>query len=135
MNATTMPFNMPTFDPQMFAGFFPMPDTMSSFAKGAMQASTESTRVSVKGMQDVTSTMMVQMKEQMTLGVETTKKISEAESVQDAMALQAGYMKAAFEANMKNFTALTELYSETMRGAFAPLAKQAKKAAKTAAKA
>ena len=48
------------------------------------------------------------------------------------MTIQTGYVKSAFENNLKGFGELSELYAETMREAFAPLAKQAKKAAKSA---
>jgi phasin family protein len=95
-----------------------------------MEASTASTRATVKGMQEAGQTMMSQMKERMTLSVETGKKLSEAASLEEAMSIQASFMKTAFEANMKGFSEITELYSETMREAFAPLAKQAKKSAK-----
>lgn len=105
---------------------------MGTLARGAMEASTASTRASMKGMQDAGQTMMAHFKEQMNLSVETGKKLSEAESLEDAMSIHARYMKSAFENNLKGFSELSELYADTMREAFAPLAKQAKKAAKTA---
>ena len=46
---------------------------MGSFARGAMEAGTASTRASVKGMQDAGQTMMAHFKEQMSLSVETGK--------------------------------------------------------------
>ena len=73
---STSPFQMPftAFDTDMFESFFPMNDSMVTYARSAVSATTESTRASMKGMQDVSNTMMTQMKEQMTLGVETSKK-------------------------------------------------------------
>ena len=68
----------------------------------------------------------------MNLSVETGKKLAEAASLEDALSIQTGYMKSAFENNLKGFTELSEVYTETLRDAFAPLAKQAKKAAKNA---
>lgn len=120
----------PMFNTDMFTNFFPMPEQMNGFAKHAMEASTESTRASVKGMQEVGSTMMSHMKEQMNLTVETQKKLAEVSSLQDAMSIQANYMKAAVEANIKGFSELSELYADTMRECFAPIAKSAKKASK-----
>lgn len=131
---TTMPFQMPfaSFDPEAMSKYFPMNDSMGSYARDAVNATTESTRASMKGLQEVSTTMMAQMKEQMTLSVETSKKLAETTTLEDAMSVQAGYMKTAFEAGVKSFSELSELYADTMREAFAPLAKQAKKTAKAA---
>lgn len=132
MNTTNFQMPFASFDPEMMTRYFPMNDSMGSYARDAVNATTESTRASMKGLQDVSTAMMSQMKEQMSLGVETSKKLTETTSVEDAISVQAGYMKSAFEAGVKNFTDLSELYADTMREAFAPLAKQAKKSAKAA---
>jgi phasin family protein len=131
--ATTSPFTFPfsAFNADAFSGFFPENDFVGALARGAMEASTASTRASVKGMQDASQTMMAHFKEQMNLSVETGKKLAEAGSFEDAMGIQTRFMKSAFENNLKGFSELSELYADTMREAFAPLAKQAKKAAKT----
>ena len=131
--ATTSPFTFPfsAFNADAFSGFFPENDSVGALASGAMEASTASTRASVKGMQDASQTMMAHFKEQMNLSVETGKKLAEAGSFEDAMGIQTRFMKSAFENNLKGFSELSELYADTMREAFAPLAKQAKKAAKT----
>ncbi|MEM1087712.1 MAG: phasin family protein [Pseudomonadota bacterium] len=130
----TSPFQMPftAFDADLMGNFFPANDSMGSYARDAMTATTESTRASMKGMQEVSNSLLAQMKEQMTLGVETSKKLAETTTVQDAMTLQVSYMKSAFESGIKSFSELSELYADTMREAFAPLAKQAKKTAKSA---
>ena len=132
--ATTSPFTFPfsAFNTDAFSGFFPESDSVGALARGAMEASTASTRASMKGMQDASQTLMAHFKEQMNLSVETGKKLAEAGSIEDAMSIQTRFMKSAFENNLKGFSELSELYSDTMREAFAPLAKQAKKAAKTA---
>lgn len=131
--ATSSPFAFPfsAYNADAFSSFFPESDSMSSLARSAMEASTASTRASVKGMQDAGQTMMAHFKEQMNLSVETGKKLAEAGSVEDAMTIQTRYMKSAFENNLKGFSELSELYADTMREAFSPLAKQAKKAAKS----
>lgn len=125
-------FPFPSFNTDAFAGFFPTSDSMGTLARGAMEASTASTRASVKGMQDAGQTMMAHLKTQMNLSVETGKKLAEAGSLEDAMSIQTRYVKSAVENNIKGFSELSELYSDTLREAFAPLAKQAKKAAKSA---
>ena len=134
MTAATSPFTFPfsTFNADAFSSFFPDTDSMGSLARGAMEASTASTRASVKGMQEASQTMMAHMKQQMNLSVETSKKLAEAESLEDALSIQTKYMKSAFENNLKGFSELSEVYTEAMRDAFAPLAKQAKKASKSA---
>jgi len=131
--ATTSPFTFPfsAFNADAFSGFFPESDSAGALARGAMEASTASTRASVKGMQDASQTMMAHFKEQMNLSVETGKKLAEAGSIEDAMGIQTRFMKSAFENNLKGFSELSEVYADTMREAFAPLAKQAKKAAKS----
>ena len=126
----TFPFNALKAD--TFTNAFADNDAMGSFARGAMEASTASTRASVKGMQDVGQTIMAHMKQQITLSVETSKKLAEAGSIENAMRIQTGFMKSAFENNLKGFSEMSELYAEAMRETFAPLAKQAKKAAKSA---
>lgn len=135
MTATGSAFAFPfsALNSEAFSSFMPNNDSMGAFARGAMEASTASTRASVKGMQDAGQTMMGHLKQQMNLSVETGKKLAEAESVEDAMRIQTGFVKSAFENNLKGFNDLSELYTETMRETFAPIAKHAKKAAKSTA--
>ena len=128
------PFTTPFsgFSPDAMKDFFPTTDMMGALTRGAMEASTASTRASVKGLQEASQTMMSHVKTQMNLSVETGRKLSEVGSLEDALTIQTGYMKTAFENNLKSFAELSELYTDTMREAFAPIAKQAKKAAKSA---
>nr|WP_070960118.1 phasin family protein [Hyphomonas sp. Mor2] len=131
------PFNFPfgAFDKDAFADFFPNQDSMGTLARGAVEASTASTRASVKGLQEAGQTVMDHMKQQIALSVETGKKLSESGTFQEALTVQTGFVKSAFENNLKGFSELSEVYADTMREAFAPLAKQAKKAAKSTASA
>jgi len=135
MTAAGSPFTFPfsAFNTDAFTKAFTNNDSMGSLARGAMEASTASGRASMKGMQDVGQTMMTHMKQHMTLSVETGKKLAEAGTFEDAMRIQTGFMKSAFENNLKGFGEMSELYAESLRETFAPLAKQAKKAAKNAA--
>jgi len=131
---TTSAFSMPFqgFNADAFSKMFAMPDSMGSLARDSMTASTQSARASAKGLQDAGSVVMRQLKDHAALSVETGKKLADVGSVEDAMAIHAGYVKSSVEANMKGFTELSTLYADTMREAFAPLAKQAKKASKSA---
>lgn len=132
-NAFSSPFQQ--FDVENFSKFFAVPDSVSDFARETMSVGTESTRASVKGMQDAGSTVMRQMKDQVTLSVETGKKLADAASIEDAVSIQSAYVKSAIEANMKGFTELSTLYADTFREAYAPLAKKTKKVVKKAKKA
>ncbi len=131
---TTSPFfkAFSGFDADALSKYFPSTDTMGTFARGAMEASTASTRASVKGMQDVGQAMLDHTKSQIKLSVDTGKKLAEADSLSDALTIQTGYVKAAFEKNVNGLNDLADLYTDTLIEAFAPLAKQAKKAAKSA---
>jgi len=131
MTAASSPFTFPfsAFNADTFSNAFADNDSMGSLARGAMEASTASTRASVKGMQDVGQSAMAHMKRQMNLSVETGKKLAEAGSLEDAMRIQTGFLKSVVENNLKGFSQMSELYAETMRETFAPLAKQAKKTA------
>jgi len=130
--STPFAFPFPKFDTDAFASFMPNTDSMGTMARGAMEASTASTRASVKGMQEASTSLMAHLKSQMALSVETGKKLSEAGTLSEAMSVQTSFVKSAFENNLKGFGELSEVYAETMREAFAPLAKQAKAAAKSA---
>lgn len=130
MTTASSAFKSPfgTISPDMFQNMFQAPEGLGTMARTAMEASTASTRASVKGMQDVGGALMAQMKEQMALSVETGKQLSDVKTIEDAMGLQASYMKSAMEANMKGFAQLSELYATSMRETFAPIAKQMQKA-------
>jgi hypothetical protein len=133
-SATSSAFSFPfsKIDPDAFSALLPGSDALGVMARETIEASTASTRASVKGMQDAGHTLMAHMKTQMSLSVETGKKLSETDSVEAALAIQAAFMKTAFENNLKGFTRLTRLYTETWRDAVAPLAETAKQAAKNA---
>lgn len=128
--AFTSPFQ--SFNADTFTKFFTVPDSMSSFARESMAATTKSTQASVKGFQDVSTTVLRQFKDQVTLSVETGKKLADVDSVESAFEVQSAYVKSAVEANMKGFTELAGLVSDTMAEALAPIAQQTAKATKTA---
>ena len=134
MTATDTPFTFPfkAFNTDAFTNAFTDNDAIGSLARGAMEASTASARASMKGVQDAGQTMMTHMKKQMTLSVETTRKFAEAGSIEDAMRIQTGFVKSAFENNLKGLNEMSELYAETLRDTFAPLATQVKKTANKA---
>ncbi|MGC6499630.1 MAG: TIGR01841 family phasin [Henriciella sp.] len=122
------PYQM--FTSETFSKMFPMPETMGTFAREAVDAGSESALASAKGLQDAGSALLEQLTAQVNLSVETTKKLAEAETLENAMALQAGYVKTATEASLKGFSAFSELCSGAVRDAMAPLAAQMTKATK-----
>jgi len=137
MTATSSsPFSFPFrgFDSDAFSGLIPDQDALGTFTRGAMEASSASTRASVKGMQETGQAIMGQLKQQISLSVETGKKLSEAGTFSEAMTVQTDFVKSAFENHINGFNELADLYTETLSEAIAPLAKQAKKAAKKASK-
>jgi len=134
---TNRPFPTPfeTLTPDMFSKFFAMPGAMNSDSIGAlaretMAASTQSTRASVKGLQDTGSALLRQINERTALSVKTGKKLADITSPEDAVAVHADYIRASIEANMKGLSELSTLYADTVREAFMPLAKSTKKPAK-----
>ena len=133
-SAASSPFKLPlgVFNTESFANFLPNTDSAAVMARRAMEASSASTRVSVKGMQDAGQALMSHFKDQMALSVETGKKLSEAGTLADAMTIQTGFVKSALENNMKGFGELSSLYTEVLRESFAALAKQAEDVAETA---
>ncbi len=125
---STSPYQM--FTGENFAKMFPLPETMGSFARDAVDAGSESALASAKGLHEAGTALLDQITSQVNLSVETSKKIADAGSLEGAMAVQAGYVKSVTETTLKGFNTLSELYSGAFRDAMAPLATQVKKAAK-----
>ena len=123
-------FSFRGFEPEAFLKFFPSADTVRSYAREAVEASTDSTRASVKGMQDAGQTLVDLVREQVSLSVETGKKLSGVGSIQDAVDLQTEFVKSSFDTNVRGFNELADVYTDTLIGAVNPFVKQAKKAAK-----
>ena len=122
------------FDADAFSGFLPDQDAIGTLTRGAIEASSASTRASVKGMQEAGQAIMGQLKQQISLSVDTGRKLTEAGSLTEAMSVQTDFVKSAFENHINGFNELADLYTETLSEAIAPLTKQARKAAKKAAK-
>ena len=127
---SSLPFSFP-FDKEVLSRFSPFVDSAGTFARGAYEATSASTRASMKGMQEVGQTMVAQLKDQVSLTVETGKKLTEARSFDTAMSIQSDYVKSAFEKNVKNFNDLSDLYTDTLIEALAPITQQVKKANKS----
>jgi phasin family protein len=121
-------------DADTFSSFLPDQDAIGTMTRGAMEASNASTRASVKGMQEAGQAILGQLKQQITLSVDTGKKLTEVGSLSEAMTVQTDFVKSAFENHINGFNELADLYTETLSEAIAPLAKQARKTAKKASK-
>jgi len=98
-----------------FAGEF------TALSRDGITAATESARVSAKGAQELNSKAMAYMQEAMTSGVEATKTVSAAKSVQEAMELQADFAKGAFDQYMKQCGEFASLCAAMMKDAAEPL--------------
>lgn len=135
-STSSSPFTFPFsgFDTDAFSGLIPDQAALGAVTRDAMEATTASTRASVKGMQETGQALMGQLKQQISLSVETGKKLSQAGTLSEAMTVQTDFVKSAFENHINGFNELADLYTETLSEAIAPLAKQAKKAAKKASK-
>lgn len=129
-SAFKFPFS--SFDSETLSKYLPKAESVSAFAKETLEASSASTRASVKGMQDAGQSMAEHVKSQFDLSVETGKKLVKADSLQDAFSIQSGYVKSAFEKNVQNFNDMSDLFVDTFAEALAPFAKQTKKVTKAA---
>jgi len=124
MSTSQNPFGLPftSFSPDAFAKFVPtMMDPFNAMTRDAFNANDDRTKASLKSMQDMGTSMMAGWKKHVALSMETGKKLSSADSIEDAMAIQAGYLKSCYEANIKSASEMTKLYTDTMRTAFAPI--------------
>ena len=115
-----------------FTNLLPNTDAVSSFARDTVEASTASTRASVKGMQDAGQTLFGIFKEQASLSVETGKKLVSAKSLQDAVNIQTEFVKSSFDNNVRGLNNLADVYTDTFVEAVTPLANQARKVAEAA---
>lgn len=98
-------------------------DPFNTATRDAFSLGDERTKASLKSMQEMGTSVMGGWKKHVALSIETSKKLTSADTIEDAMAIQAGYLKSCYEANVKSASEMTKLYSDTMRTAFMPLTK------------
>lgn len=98
---------------------------MGDLQKKNMEAVAESSRITTKGVEELSTRAASFSREAFEKGVEAAKSMSSAQSVQEAMELQASYTKTAFEAYLEEVNAMTGMFASLVREASAPLNTQA----------
>lgn len=101
--------------------FMSLAGEMTELSRDGMTAATACAQASAKGAQEINARALAFFQDATAMGVEATKTVSSAKSVQEAMELQAGFAKTAFDTYMKNFGEMASLYAATMKEAAAPL--------------
>lgn len=98
---------------------------MGEFSKKNMEAMAESSRITTKSMEEISAKAASFSREAFEKGVEAARTMSSAQSVQEAMELQANYTKTAFESYLEQVNEMTGMYASMIREASAPLNTQA----------
>lgn len=93
--------------------------------KKNIEAMTESTRITTKGMEELGTRAAAYSKGAFEKGVEAARTVSSAQSVQEAMELQANFTKSAFESYLEEVNAMTGMFASMVREAAAPINTQA----------
>ena len=98
---------------------------MTDFNKKNMEAMAESSHITTKGIEEISSRAASYSRDAFEKGVEAARSFSGAQSVQEAMELQANYTKSAFEAYLEQMNAMSGMFATVFREASAPLNSQA----------
>ncbi|MEN0077878.1 MAG: phasin family protein [Pseudomonadota bacterium] len=101
--------------------FMSLAGEMTELSREGFTAATASAQASAKGAQEINTRAMAYLQESMASGMEVSKSVSTAKSLQEAMELQATYAKSTFDTYMKQVGEMAGLYADTMRQASAPL--------------
>lgn len=102
-----------------------MMSEMGELSKKNLEAVAESTRITTKGFEEMGTRAASYSRDAMEKGVEAARSMTGVKSVQEALELQAGYTKSAFEAYLEEVNAMTGMFASTMRKASEPLNSQA----------
>ena len=98
---------------------------MGELSKKNMEAVAESTRITTKGFEEMGASNATFTRGAYEKGIEAAKSMSSAQSVQEAMELQATYTKSAFEAYLEQVNSMTGKFASLVREASAPINTQA----------
>ena len=93
--------------------------------KKNMEAFAESTRITTKGIEELSTRAASYSRDAFEKGVEAARSMSSAQSVQEAMEMQANFTKSAFESYLGEMNAMTGMFASLVREASAPLNSQA----------
>lgn len=94
---------------------------MTELSREGLSAATESARVSAKGAQEINAKALEFFQNAMTSGMEASKSVAGAKSLQEAMEMQATFAKTAFDVYMKQCGEFASMMAATMREASEPL--------------
>jgi len=101
--------------------FMSLAGEMTELSREGITAATASAQASAKGAQEINTKALAFFQESMATGMEASKSVGSAKSLQEAMELQANFAKSAFDTYMKQFGEMANLYASTMKEASAPL--------------
>ncbi len=93
--------------------------------KKNMEALAESSRITTKGLEELGTRAATYSRDAFEKGVEAARSMGGAQSVQEAMEMQATFTKSAFEAYLEEMNAMTGMFASLVREAAAPLNTQA----------
>ncbi|MEL6566810.1 MAG: phasin family protein [Pseudomonadota bacterium] len=120
---TATPFEMMTPETvrENMDRFMSLAGEMTELSREGLTAATASAQASAKGAQEINTKALSFFQESMATGMEASKTVGAAKSLQEAMELQATFAKTAFDTCMKQFGEMATLYASTMKEASAPL--------------
>lgn len=98
---------------------------MGELSKKNLEAVAESTKITTKGFEEMGTRAAAYSKDAFEKGVEAARSMTGAQSVQEAMEMQATYTKTAFEAYLEEMNAMTGMFASLVKDASAPLNAQA----------
>lgn len=98
---------------------------MGELGKKNMEAVAESTRITTKSMEEIGTKAAAYSRDAFEKGVEASRSMTGAQSVQEAMEMQANFTKSAFENYVAHVNAMSGLFTSMVREAAAPLNTQA----------
>lgn len=98
---------------------------MTELSKQNLAAVTESAQIAGKAIEEMTTRAASYAKEAAEDAMSTTRSISSAKSVKEALEIQAGYAKTSFDRYLEEMNAWTGLFASSMKNAFEPINAQA----------
>jgi phasin family protein len=100
-------------------------DRIISLTKDNSEALLKSANVASKGVETINSEVLAFSRKRMEDGVTAAKAIFGAKSFNEAIELQAEYVRTAFEAHLAQFSRLSQIAVETAKGAAEPISARA----------
>ena len=101
-------------------------DRMVSLTKDNTEALIHSANVAGKGIEIINSEVVAYSRKRMEDGVNAAKAIFAAKSINEAIELQAEYVRSAFESHVAQFSRLSQIAVETAKDAAEPISARAK---------